>query len=165
MNGSRKYIVLASFVCVASIIAMIVALCIPKIPTEGEFIPPPFEGDAVCDEPNPPTELDFIEPYAEGMEFRAGMCGKLVIEGGTADVYFTNKNGNNVWLMLRITDETGNILAETGILRPGEYVKSVDFNVMPEDGQKVVYKVMAYEPDTYYSAGYFTLKTVAHITK
>ena len=106
-----------------------------------------------------PAELGYAEPYREGMEFCAGLCGVIAFDGGSADVYFTNKAENSVWLMLRITDESGNVLAETGLLRPGEYVRAVKFTQKPENGQRITCKIMAYEQETYYSKGYVTLKT------
>ena len=76
------------------------------------------------------------------------------------DLYFTNDDGNGVWLKLRIFDGEGNIIAETGIIKPNEYVKTVTFDTVPEKGSAVKLKIMAYEPDTYYSAGAVTLNTV-----
>jgi len=160
-SKSKKYIALAALLCAASIVAMLIATNIHLKPIEGDFIPPEFEAEAVEGEPDVSKELGFIEPYAEGMTFHAGVCGELNIYGDTADIYFTNKKENEVWLMLRITDEQGKALAQTGILRPGEYVKTIKFQNVPANGQRVIYKIMAYEPETYFSMGYFKIKTLA----
>ena len=74
-------------------------------------------------------------------------------------MYLTNDEGNKVWLKLRILDEEDNILAETGLLKPNEYVKTVTFDKIPKSGANIKLKIMAYEPDTYYSAGAVTLNT------
>jgi hypothetical protein len=158
-------VVFAAIVCALCIAVMITALSIPKKAAKGEFIPPEFDSAAVSGEPDAPEHMGYAEPYREGMEFRAGLCGNITICGDTADVYFTNKAENGVWLMLRITDESGNTIAETGLIRPGEYVKAVKFTQKPEDGQKVICRVMAYEQGTYQSAGYFTLKTKVRYEK
>ena len=162
MNLSKKrngYIVFAAFFCAVCVVTMFVVLLIPQRAVQGDFEPPQFDSSAVRGEPAVPEGLGYSEPYREGMEFRAGLCGNINLNGETADVYFTNKAENSVWLMLRITDESGNVLANTGIIRPGEYVQAVKFTQKPENGQKIICKIMAYEPETYYSQGYFTLKT------
>ncbi len=76
-----------------------------------------------------------------------------------ADVYFTSIANNAVWLKLRITDETGNIFGETGLLKTDEYIKSIKFDTVPAAGTKIKLKIMAYEPETYYIAGAVTLNT------
>ena len=162
-RNTKRYIIIASLLCAISIVVMIIALNAPKEPRKGAFIPPEFESSAVCGTPNVPSELGYIEPYADGMTFRAGVCGEVIVKDGKADVYFTNKAENIVWLMLRITDEKGTVLASTGLVRPGEFVKTVSFDKMPSDGQKIFYKIMAYEAGTYYSMGYFKLATTAII--
>lgn len=159
----KRYIILAALLCAASVIAMTVALMLPEKPVKGEFIPPELEAGAVSGSPEVPKELGYMEPYAQGMTFYVGVCGRLEVKEGSADVYFTNKAENDVWIMLRVTDEQGNALASTGLLKPGEYVKTIRFDKIPADGQKVVYKIMAYEPVSYYSMGYFKISTVAHV--
>jgi hypothetical protein len=159
----RKIILYFAILCVLTMAIMIIALNVPKSAQMGDFIPPEFDAFAQKGEPDIPENLGFIEPYADGMEFRAGFCGNLIIEQNTAKIYFTNKDGNNVWIMLRILDENGNILAQTGLLRPGEYIENISFKITPQNGQKVICKVMAYEPETYFSKGYYTVKTKANI--
>lgn len=77
-----------------------------------------------------------------------------------ADVYFTNSEKFDVWLKLRVLTADGTLLGETGLIRPGEYVKSVSLTSEVEDGTAIKLKIMAYEPDTYYSAGSVTLNTI-----
>lgn len=164
MKASKKqngYIIFAVVFCVLCLAVMVVALITPKKAEQGDFTPPTFDSAAVSGEPDVPEGLGYAEPYRDGMEFRAGLCGNILLEGDTADVYLTNKAENTVWLMLRITDEEGNVLAQTGLIRPGEYVQTVKFTQKPENGQKLICRVMAYEPETYCSEGYFTLKTTA----
>ena len=162
MNTKRRYkrhIIFAALFCAACVAVMLFTLASLPRAVEGEFSPPPFDTSAEKGEPDVPAELGYAEPYREGMEFCAGLCGVIAFDGGSADVYFTNKAENSVWLMLRITDESGNVLAETGLLRPGEYVRAVKFTQKPENGQRITCKIMAYEQETYYSKGYVTLKT------
>ena len=62
-------------------------------------------------------------------------------------------------IKLRVLDAQGDTLGETGLIRPGEYVQSVALDALPEDGDAVTLKLMAYEPETYYSGGSVSLKT------
>ena len=100
------------------------------------------------------------EIYQDGMEFRAYICGNVIVKGDAADVYFTNSEKFDVWLKLRVLTADGILLGETGLIRPGEYVKSVSLTSEVEDGTAIKLKIMAYEPDTYYSAGSVTLNTI-----
>ena len=143
------------------IIFMIVALCIDKKPVRGTFTPPSFDTSAQVGTPMVKDSLAWFTPVAEGLDMKVSVCGEVIIEDTKADVYFTNHVENDVWLMLRIIDDEGNVLAETGIIKPGEYIQTVDFDIVPKNGQTIHYKVMAYEPETYYSAGAFTLQTTA----
>lgn len=84
----------------------------------------------------------------------------MTVEDGRADVWFTNPESNTVWLKLRVLDGAGDTLGETGLIRPGEYVQAIFFDRVPGIGDSIGLKLMAYEPDTYYSAGSATLNTV-----
>ena len=158
---SKIYVTLSAVFCAICVIIMISVIITPQKAVQGDFTPPQFDSSAVSGEPSVPDNLGYISPYRNGMEFRASLCGNIIVNGETADVYFTNNRQNDVWLKLRITDENGNILAETGIIRPGEYVKSIQFTQKPENGQKIICKIMAYEKETYRSKGYFTISTTA----
>ncbi|MCI7345781.1 MAG: hypothetical protein SPF67_01215 [Eubacteriales bacterium] len=46
-------------------------------------------------------------------------------------------------------------------MKPNEYIKTIEFIETPQKGEKIKLKIMAYEPDTYYSAGAVTLSTIA----
>lgn len=124
-----------------------------------EFTQPPFEPAAVAGVPEVPESLGYISPYQEGMGYRFSVCGNLVMEGNNAAIYLTNPAENKVWLKLRVLDESNNILGETGLIRPGEYVKDVELTENLTAGTKIKLKIMGYEPETYFSAGSATLNT------
>ncbi len=135
------------------LIVMIVALCIPKTAPKGEFTPPAFEPAAVQGKPEVDENLGYTELYQEGMAYRVSICGVPQINGNELTVYFTNTEGNEKYLKLRVLDEKGNILGETGLLKSGEYVKSVTLSKELSAGTKIKLKVMSYEPEDYTSAG------------
>ena len=135
------------------LIAMITALCIPKTP---EFVPPAFEA-AVQGTPEVEESMGYTELYKEGMAYRVSVCGVPTVDGQDLTVYFTNTEGNETYLKLRVLDTGGNNLGETGLLKPGEYVKTVTLDKTLAAGENLKLKIMGYEPETYESAGSVSL--------
>lgn len=149
---------LAAVLCVLSLAVMVFALTRQNTQTVmGEFTPPPFDSSAVVGTPAVPDGLGWQELDAQA--YMVGICGKFIPNGNTADIWLTNPEGNTVWLKVRVLDEKGNTLGETGIIKPGEYVQSVTLDTVPKTGQPIVLKIMAYQPDTYYSEGAVSLNT------
>ena len=155
MRKSLVYIL--TVVCIAALICMIVALSVTGKPKQAPFVPPDFDASAMEGTPNVPQELDWQELDAQ--VFTVGICGVVLPRGNTADLWLTNPKENQVWLKVRVLDSYGTILGETGLLRPGEYVQSVVLQSVPEVGSPITLKIMAYEPNSYYSAGSVTLAT------
>ena len=161
-NQAQKWAVpVLAAICLLCLAMMAAVLVYTQSPAQGEFTPPPFEESAVSGIPEVPEELGWQELDAQ--VFRVSVCGAVVLEGNRADVWLTNPESNTVWLKLRIMDENGTVLGETGLIRPGEYVQAVTFDTIPVSGTAISMKVMAYEPETYHSAGAVTLNTVVQV--
>lgn len=158
VNKSGKAVPILGAVLAVLVIVTVLALCLSGGKT-AEFTPPPFEENAVTGVPEVAEELGYSSPYKEGMTYRFSVCGNVTAEGKNAVVYLTNPEENEVWLKLRVLDENGKILGETGLIRPGEYVRCVTLSTVPPVGTKITLKVMGYEPKTYHSAGSATLGT------
>ena len=141
------------------LIVMIVTLCIPKEPTVGEFVPPAFDSAAVVGTPDVPEDLGYSSPYQEGMAYRFSVCGNVKMDGNKATVYMTNDADNDVYLKLRVLDAEGNVLGETGLIKPGEYVKDVELSKALAAGTAIKLKIMSYDPETYMSMGSAALNT------
>lgn len=154
----NRLLIGAAVLCVIALVVMTAALAANTIQKQKEFTPPPFEAAAVSGTPDVPEGLGWSELDAQA--FKAAVCGVITAEDGSADVWLTNPETNEVWLKLRVLDLEGTVLGETGLIRPGEYVQSVAFTEVPESGSALALKLMAYEPETYYSAGAVTLNTV-----
>lgn len=149
----------AVILCGVSLVAMAVALAVSSgSPESAAFTPPAFDANAVQGTPSVPEGLGWSEVDAQ--VYKASICGVVTVEGGRADVWFTNPESNTVWLKLCVLDGAGDTLGETGLIRPGEYVQAIFFDRVPGIGDSIGLKLMAYEPDTYYSAGSATLNTV-----
>ena len=50
-------------------------------------------------------------------------------------------------------NKENSVISETGIIKPGEYIPRVYINSDSFSDETAVLKIMAYEPDTYYSEG------------
>ncbi len=155
------YICFLGAICVVlMIITLISTIIIANREPKVEFIPPAFESDVVAGVPEVPQEYAYKEIYQAPMPFSASICGAVFNENGKAVVYFTNPKKNTAWLKLRICDENGNILGESGLLKPGEYVRAVSLNQDVAAGTTLKIKIMGYEPDTYMSVGAVNVNTV-----
>lgn len=139
------------------LLAMIIVLCTYQEPEQtvvrGEYVAPTFDENAVSGTPEVPDELGYFAPYKEGMAYRVAACGSPTATDTTLTVYFTNTEGNEKYLKLRVLDEDGRTLGETGLLRPGEYVETVALSESVSPGTALKYKVLGYEPDDLSSAG------------
>lgn len=156
-------LLLAAVLWVLSFAVMVIALVAGGKQNQAEYTPPPFESAAVAGTPEVPGSLGYSSPYREGMGYRFSVCGNVTMDGSSALVYFTNPAENQVWIKLRVLDEGGVFLGETGLLKPGEYVKNVELTGNLPAGTPVKLKVMGYEPETYHSAGAATLNTTVGI--
>ena len=145
---------LAAVLCAVSLALMVFALTRQAAPTKKEFTPPPFDAAAIAGTPDVPDGLGYNE--LDCQVYKVSLCGKLNADG---HIWLTNPESNEVWLKVRILDAKGNILGETGLVRPGEYVQTVALTTIPKSGTPITLKIMAYEPDTYYSAGAASLNT------
>ena len=143
--------------CALSLLGMTAALLAPVQTEQPNFTPPPFEENAHSGTPQVPDGLGWSELDAQA--YKASVCGKAVVENGQMQIFLTNPQTNEVWLKLRVMDEDGNVLGETGLIKPGEYVQAVQLSETPPQGSVVRLKLMGYEPETYYSAGAVTLNT------
>lgn len=158
-NKVDKLAVTLTVVFAIVFIVMIVAIFDHSETQNGEFVAPSFDASAVTGTPEVPNELGYSAPFKEGMSYRFAVCGNVTMDGKQALVYFTNSPENDTWMKLRVFDEQDNRLGETGLIKPGEYVKYVKLNKNLPAGTNVKLKIMGYEPDTYLSAGSAVLNT------
>lgn len=140
-----------------SLTTAIVSLCVTAKTDKHKFTPPAFETNAVQGTPTVDDSMGYTELYRDGMAYQVSVCGIPLIDEKELTVYFTSDKTNKKYLKLRILDTSGNILGETGLIRPGEYVKSVTLTNPLTDGTNIKLKIMGYEPEDYTSAGSVSL--------
>ena len=150
-------LIVSALLCLLAVVAMILALTLGEKQIQAEFIPPSFDENAVAGIPEVPENLGWEQLDAQ--VFRVSVCGVVAAKDGAADIWLTNPRKNDVWLKLRLLDQNGAILGETGLITPGQYVQSVELKEVPGAGTPIVLKIMAYEPETYHSAGSISVNT------
>ncbi len=146
---------------IVAIILVGVALSkIDKTPEKLPFTPPPFDDRAVVGEPEVPEELGFatIDDPSK-VPFTLGFCSNLYVNSDNeTDIYFTSMASNEgIWFKIRILDASGDVVCETGLIRPGEYLKTIKFNRKMKNAEELTIKVMSYEAETYHSLGSINL--------
>ena len=109
------------------------------------------------------VEIDDIYGYSEmqfATEYRVGACGSPAADLEGVDVYFSNPQGNDVLLKCLLIDNENNTVGESGLIKPGCYVKRIKFNNPKSPGTyEMTMKILGFEPETYYSKGIVNLKT------
>lgn len=143
---------------IVSLITMIVVLVAAN--AKPPFVPPEFEVNAIIGMP----DANKVEGYSilgqDDLGFKVGFCGKPELKDGKTYVYFANVKENNVWLKLRALDKDDNKIYDTGIIKPGQYIEYIELGENIKANDEITFKVMAYQPDTYYSEGAVLLNTV-----
>ena len=153
----NNLLIAAAALCATMLLVMVISLQYGGKQTQGEFTPPPFAENAVQGTPNVSDGLGWRELDAQ--VYKVSLCGVFQPKENVADIWLTNPASNTIWMKLRVLDLEGNILGETGLIQPGEYLQSVCLDSVPPSGTAIQLKIMAYEPNTYYSAGALSINT------
>ena len=152
--------VLSGLVVIGIIVTVIVAV---NRGNSNKFTPPPFDETAVSGTPVIEDETLGYGALALKEGFVMMACSSPVVENGEAVVYFTADADNTVWLRLIILTEDGEQLGTTGLLKAGEYVRSIKLSRKIEEDTPVVLKFISYEPDTYYSQGTVSVNVILRV--
>lgn len=66
---------------------------------------------------------------------------------------------NNVWIKVRVLNNKKEIIAESGLIKSGEYLEKIKLNKTINVNDQISYKIMGYQTDSYLSAGSIILNT------
>lgn len=152
MDKQQKIILGAVGALTLAVAIVLIAVAVAPIrPVRGDFTPPEFDGAAIVGAPDASLASQYGKmTVSEGFEFC--MSASPTLTGNDLALYFASPETNTVWMLLRVYDESGNLLGESGLVRPGEYLPSLTLTAVPT-GETVRASVLSYEADTYYSMG------------
>lgn len=142
---------------ILAIFIVIIILLLLSINNKATFKKPEFDKNVR----EIPSELDYedsVLSIVDGYSLYISPNPKIVDDNYLKIDLVSIKN-NRVFIKVRILDENKEILGETGLLRAGEYLEKVKLNKNVNINDKIIYKIMGYEKDTYMSAGSISLNT------
>lgn len=154
---SKKEIIVLAIVGVL-ILAAIVGIAVAKKTNQqqtivNDFVAPPFDAAAQTGQPTDVPENGAYGALALREDAVVRMCANVFTEGNAALVYLTSESENVGWIRIKLLDADGNVVGESGLLRPGEYVRAVQLNKAVSEGTMLTVKILVYEPETYVSIG------------
>ena len=118
----------------------------------GDFEEPSLDLAAVEGKPEKIDEkLNYQDIVIED-RVKVGMCGNLYLDENKVNIYLTSYETNEFYCKVKLYNED-ELLGETGLIKPGEYVTSLVLDVVPSETTPLTAKILTYEPDTYYSKG------------
>ena len=164
MSKTEKIILLV--LAAAVLVCGALAVFKPETPAQllavvGEFVTPAFDSAAVSGTP----EVGLPQIYgtlALTEDVAVSLYSAPIVTDGKAQVFFTAEPSNTAWVRLRIMDESGAVLGESGLLKPGEYVEYIALSAEPKS-ERAIAKILTYEPETYYSMGSATAEIMLQI--
>lgn len=158
----KQYLIIAVSLCALTVLVVLAAVLHAGSAGKTEFTPPKADTSA-SREAFDYSEAEGYEIFSANGFYQVGICGALTLSDGKIDVLFVSPESNGVLLMLKITDKNGNILGQTGTIEPGQHIESLTLSADLKETTEVTMKVMAYDPQTYYSAGTISLGTSIYV--
>lgn len=164
MNEKTEKLLLR--ISIAVVAAFVVAACIVSLIKRNQkssgFVAPDFDSGCVA--------TDFESAPGNKIAVTEGLTVAIPSEiSGNQDgidVNFAAAPNNRGNIKLELIDSEGNIVAESGLIRPGEGLATITkiySKNLPESDGNLTIKVLTYEPETYISLGSCTLKV--HFTR
>ena len=114
---------------------------------------PPFDAAAQTGRPTDVPEDGAYGALALREDAVVRMCANVHTEGTDALVFLTSEGENQGWIRIKLLDSDGNVVGESGLLRPGEYVRAVKLSREFAEGTMLTVRILVYEPGTYLSIG------------
>lgn len=124
------------------------------------YSPPPFDGSSQKGEPNINEGQYGYSSINVGNAYKTSICGEPKADNDSVSLYLTNPKDNDVLIKCFIYNSNNQTLGESGLLEPNSYVEKINLIRPLNPGDNSVnIKIIAYEPQTYYSMGSVILKT------
>ena len=125
------------------------------ITEKGIYVPPEFEKNVIEGVPEPDDHFMYGTMETD-YGYRFSMATNIYQqEDGSAYVYFTNYEDNNVKMMCEIQkEETGETCYKSGVILPGQYVeKLLPVTEFPNEAFDAKIMIYSFEEGSWYSAG------------
>ena len=147
----KKAILLLGIAAFFSTAILLFLILRPK--DSADFVPPPHEDGAILGIPTPEERYHYADgPTSDA--FAIKFATAPILDDGAIVIYLTNPAENRALLRFRICCGE-ELIAESGYLRPGEYLRALD--APNATAGQIRVKVMSYEEDTWYSLGAYTI--------
>lgn len=154
MDKQQRLIVAILGGILAVLVICLVVLVLTRTPEiiVSDFDKPPFDENALLGTPEEAVAREDYRTINVKDNYSFSICGAPSFADGSLVPYFASHGTNEVWLLLKVYDVDGTELGKSGLIRPGEYVKSIALSRAPS-GDTVQVKILSYEPETYFSRG------------
>ena len=151
----NKYTIILTTILI--ILICIIIMLFINITNKQTFHKPQFETNAINEIPK---ELNYEESIVEISEgYSLYIDGIPTIKNNELILNLISLKENSVWIKIRVLNEKEQIIAESGLLKPGEYLKSIKLNRKASKKDNITYMIIGYEIDSYLSAGTISLNT------
>lgn len=154
MKDKKKIIILS---LVLLFLILIIILLSINIKNKETFVKPEFDSNVLTEIPENINYQDSTIKIKENYDIYINGLPKL--ENDDLVIDFISIDTNNIWIKIRVLNENEEVIAESGLVKPGEYLKSVKLNKQINKTDQVIYMIIGYEIDTYLSAGTIKLNT------
>lgn len=154
MKDKKKITILFSILI---LLILIIILLLTHIKNKSTFIKPGFDSNVINKIPQDINYKDSTINISEN--YNVYINGLPKMDKDNLIIDFISLEDNKVWIKLRILDEQNKVIAESGIVKPGEYLKSIKLNKKVKENDKIMYMIIGYEIDSYISAGTIKLNT------
>lgn len=147
LRRKRIFIPLCVIIALSALIAIIYCIF-------ASYKPPKHEKDAVSGVPSPEESYLYGTVETE-FGYKISMAANLYRqENGDVNIFFTNPESNNVYLVCEILDsESKKTLHKTGYIKPGEYITSISDKRIQNISYKITVRVYAYDMNNFTSFG------------
>ena len=133
-----------SLIAILSVVMMIYVVSHQN--TNTQFIPPVNDAFAISGLPNGEYTISKLSEY----EF--GINPHPYIQSDNIYINLYNGQDNDILMKVRVLKDD-KVVGESGIINPGESIEVVKLDQEVNEQSELIYKIMCYEKETYYSAG------------
>jgi len=153
MKKSKITIILSVILLI--LIILIILLTISN-KNKSTFKKPEFDKNAVENIPSPLSYHSKIVKVTDN--YSLYIEPEPLIKDNSLIINLISLETNDIWLKVRILKDD-KVVAETGLIKPGQYLKKVQLKKKLDFNDEIIYMVMGYEKDSYLSEGTVKLNT------